>query len=144
MNTFIYTAVSGYVKPKLEGGRELINALKSGLYAKTKVILKDHASNAYWCLGVKCDLDLYFNPDRYGQYIENSLHGGATVLPKGHPWEKLYGCPLYFPKGFLVSHHLSINPGGAVDFISSIASVNDLTEDFSMVINILEAAWDCV
>ena len=136
MKTFIYTAVSGYVKPDLEGGRELIYALKSGLYAKTKCILKDHAINAYCCLGVKCDLDGYFK--------KYEIHKDATVLPDFHPWNKLHGGVLYFPKGFLRSYTGSINPDGAVNFISSIASVNDLTEDFSMVINILEAAWNCI
>lgn len=136
MKTFIYTAVAGYVKPDLKGGRKLVDALKSGKYAKTKNILKDNETNAYCCLGVKCDLDGYFK--RY------EIHGGATVLPLDHPWNKLYGGVLYFPKGFLVSWQSSINPSGAVDFISSIASVNDLSEDFSMVINLLEAAWNCI
>jgi hypothetical protein len=144
MKTFIYSALAGYVKPDLEGGRELINALKSGKYAKTKNILRDDETNTYCCLGVKCDLDGYFNPDLYGQYVENLLHGRATVLPIDHPWSKLYGCALYFPKGFLISYTSTINPDGANDIVGSIAAVNDLTEDFSMVINLLEAAWDCV
>jgi len=144
MKTFTYSALSNYVKPDLEGGRELINALKSGKYAKTKNILRDNETNEYCCLGVKCDLDGYFKTDRYGQYLENSIHGGATVLPIDHPWNKLYGGALYFPKGFLISYQSTINPDAANDIVGSIASVNDLTEDFSMVINILEAAWNCV
>jgi hypothetical protein len=140
MKTFTYTSIGNYVKPKLEGGRELIDALKSGKYAKGKSMLRDEKYN-YCCLGVKCDLDGYYS---YGQYKVNSIHGGATVLPIGHPWIQPHGNVLYFPNGFLVNYYLSINPNEATDRVLSIAEVNDFTEDFSMVINLLEAAWDCV
>ena len=144
MKTFTYTSIGNYVKPKLEGGRELINALKSGKYAKAKNILKDNQNNSYCCLGVKCDLDGYFEAHRYGQYTENSIHGGAAVLPLDHPWNALYGAVLYFPDGFLLTYSSDVNPSGANDKVRSIAAVNDITEDFRMVINILEAAWDCI
>lgn len=136
MKTFEYSARKGYVKPKLEGGRELIHALKSGLYAKAKGVLKNYEINAYCCLGVKCDLD--------GLFKNGSIHYNATVLPLGHPWNGLHGGTLYFPPGFMVTVSSSTNLDTTSNLVSSIADLNDITEDFSMVINLLEAAWDCV
>ena len=132
MKTFTYTSIGNYVKPKLEGGKELVDALKSGKYAKGKNILRDERDN-YCCLGVKCELD--------GYYRENKLCLATTALPADHPWIEPHGNVLYFPPGFFVRYFSS---DGEFIKLKSIAEANDVAESFSIVINILEAAWDCI
>jgi hypothetical protein len=107
----------------LEDKTKWIEALKSGKYKKGKGVLNKR-NNEYCCLGILVEIE-NLSKKEYNGIIEYGDNRENIFLPKDSKSYNILGGVGYF-KGF------------TINYCSNLAAINDSTETFDEVIEIIE------
>ncbi len=136
---YTLTLPDNYVPPPLPGGRQWVEALRSGLYQQCTGQLCD--GTGYCCLGVLSKVQ--------GRLIEHDVEnatdgseGPFMVLSATNPMRPYLNASGKIPKGVIVEaeHETRGVPKGPA---RELTSLNDAGLTFPQIADIIEAVWAC-